>query len=403
VVFANPINNMDASELVSITISVPNGTLTHDNRHILCVYGNSWRTTLYIATFFAANYAAHAATIKSAPGDKTSVTVCNIALALLFPVSGLMRAVNAIVRFGRLGGTDLEKACRAGALCMVVRVQGWAPAFDQTLNAFVARETWTKSRHIQDEEGEQLDDWHSTTHDQKHVGADLRIYRPAYASEESSRWLYFDAVGGRANVNLAATKVHGTYSLPQGYGFAVLPRDTRLVEWTRMPDDSSGKFTSGSEIASTYSLAKAAISIIQTLAAFTILLDYRQDVIQKWGYASFHLTMLPYLVMTIFNFAGNICTADYDCLYLVETSTMEEARQRGGAFHGTVAATYTATKSGPKPEEEPGHAALKDYNGLDDTHVKAFATRFEEVDDLVMRVLAMINPGLVPLLSIQFV
>jgi hypothetical protein len=243
---ANPINNMDASELVNITISVPNGTLTHDNGHILCVYGNSWRTTLYIATFFAANYAAHAATIKSAPGDKTSVTVCNIALALLFPVSGLMRAVNAIVRFGRLGRSDLEKACRAGALCMVVRVQGWAPAFDQTLDAFVARETWTKSRHIQDEEGEQLDDWDYTTHDRKHVGADVRIYRPAYASEESSKWLYFDAVGGRANVNLAATKVHGTYSLPQGYGFAVLPRDTRLLEWTRIPDNSSGESTSGS-------------------------------------------------------------------------------------------------------------------------------------------------------------
>jgi hypothetical protein len=145
-------------DLVNITISVPNGTVTHDDGHVLCVYGSSWRASLYIATFFAANYAAHAATIKSNPGDKTSVTVCNIILALLFPVSGLMRAVNAIVRFGRRGSSDVEKACRTGALCMVVRIPGWIPAVGQTLDATLVQQTWTKVRDNQDEEGERLND-----------------------------------------------------------------------------------------------------------------------------------------------------------------------------------------------------------------------------------------------------
>ena len=172
---------MGSNELVNITILVPNGTVTHDDGHVLCVYGNSWRVTLYITTFFAANYIAHAATIKSNPGDRTPVTVCNMVLALFFPVSGLMRAVNAIVRFGRLGGSDLEKACRAGALCMVVRVHGWLPTLDQTLDAVVIKETWTKEAWVNAwryQRGEPLDVEELAHHDRRSIGANVMIYRP---------------------------------------------------------------------------------------------------------------------------------------------------------------------------------------------------------------------------------
>lgn len=226
---------MATSNLVNITILVPNGTVTHDDGHVLCVHGSSWRTSLYVATFFAANYAAHAATVKSNPGDKTSVTVCNIILALLFPVSGLMRAVNVIGRFGKRGGSDAEKAYRAGALCMVVRASGWIPDVGHSFHASMVEETWNarrRPRPTQDEELEELNDWRHHTPDQVPV-ANVKIYRPSHCTEQSSKWLYSDAVEGRANVNLAATKVHGSYSLPQGNGFSILPRDTRLLERTK--------------------------------------------------------------------------------------------------------------------------------------------------------------------------
>ena len=52
-------------------------------------------------------------------------------LALLFPTSGLMRGLNAIVRnfssSWRRDETSLEKACKAGALCVVVRNANWRP------------------------------------------------------------------------------------------------------------------------------------------------------------------------------------------------------------------------------------------------------------------------------------
>ena len=381
----------DMDSLVNITISVPNGTVTHDDGHVLCVYGSSWRASLYIATFFAANYAAHAATIKSNPGDKTPVTVCNIILALLFPVSGLMQAVNAIVRFGRRGNSDVGKACRAGALCMVVRIPGWIPAVGQTLDAALVQQTWTQSSRDQDEEGELLNDLNPTASCQGSV-SNVKVYRPNFAAEQSSKWLYSDAVGARANVNLAATKVHGSYLLPQGYGFAILPRDTRLLEWTKPSTDTSATWTNGNDIASTYSLAKAAISIIQALAAFATLLGYRDDVIRKWGYASFHLTIIPYLVMTVFNFISNICTADYDCLYMIETLVMDEARERSGMFEGTVAATYTVSGD----EVSPSSAELESYGGLNKDKVRALDWQIENTEEILRR-----NPNAIGVLSLS--
>jgi hypothetical protein len=389
---------MASLHLVNITISVPNGTVTHDDGHVLCVYGSSWRASLYIAAFFATNYAAHAATIKSNPGDKVPVTVCNIILALLFPVSGLMRAVNAIVRFGRWGGSDLEKACRSGALCMVVRTSGWSPAVGQTLDASFVQRTWTRTnfRRDHDEEGEQLDDMNSAASHQGSVD-NLQVYRSNFAAEESSKWLYSDAMGRRANVSLAATKVHGSYSLPQGYGFAILPRDTRLLGCTQVPTDtSSGTWTTGNDIASTYSLAKAAVSIIQALAAFATLLGHREDVVQRWGYASFHLTVLPYLVMTVFNFISNICTADYDCLYMVETLVMDEARERGGVFEGTVAATYTVTG-------DPvlhGSDELESYGGLKDK-IRALSAPQIIEEILFGNAIIVLLPVLLPILLLS--
>lgn len=379
---------MATPTLVNITISVPNGTVTHDDGHVLCVYGSSWRATLYITTFFLVNYAAHAATIKSNPGDRTSVTVCNMVLALFFPVSGLMRALNGIVRFGRRGGSDLEKTCRAGALCMVVRVNGWLPANGQTLNVPVDNKSWSRSLHDQHNTDERWNNSGGRRH--RPVEAEVKVYRPSYSVEESSTWLFSDISGGRAYVDTAATKVHGTYSLSQGYGFAILPRNTRLVEWAKNIADGSSSvaMTDGNEIAYTYSMAKAAVSIIQSFAALAVLLGHRKDVVHRWGYASFHLTIIPYLVMTIFNFVSNICTADYDGLYMVETHVMDEARTRGGLFEGTVAATYTATTFASEPLQQLSGAELRSHHRSEQTYLRGVAQRlakgryFKHVDIL---------------------
>jgi hypothetical protein len=59
-------------------------------------------------------------------------------LALLFPTSGLMRGLNAIARCVKLGESKLDKACRAGALCVVVRNSTWRPRTNDSLQVVLA-------------------------------------------------------------------------------------------------------------------------------------------------------------------------------------------------------------------------------------------------------------------------
>lgn len=47
--------------------------------------------------------------------------------SLLFPAAGSKRGLVAILQHAKLVKSPLERAARAGALCMAVRVAGWKP------------------------------------------------------------------------------------------------------------------------------------------------------------------------------------------------------------------------------------------------------------------------------------
>jgi hypothetical protein len=95
-------------------------------------------TTWYnIVIFFVGNYFAHAATVKSYPGERTwSLTIATVS-ALLIPTTGLIRGINSIARNAKfkrkrfcaaaLSDPDYQTAAAAGALCMVVRKKSWKP------------------------------------------------------------------------------------------------------------------------------------------------------------------------------------------------------------------------------------------------------------------------------------
>ncbi|KAJ6578381.1 hypothetical protein B0H19DRAFT_843790, partial [Mycena capillaripes] len=111
----------------NITISVPDGTTTHGDPHILCTPASA----LDILVFFSANYFAHAITVKGYPGESGTAKYLSYLAALLFPVSGLVRGLTAIARRGRFVKGPLERAVRSGALCMVVRNEQWEPEHGQ--------------------------------------------------------------------------------------------------------------------------------------------------------------------------------------------------------------------------------------------------------------------------------
>jgi len=51
-------------------------------------------------------YLAHAATVNSTLGDTTTIASCNMIFAIVSPMSGLMRALNAIAQQARFGSSE---------------------------------------------------------------------------------------------------------------------------------------------------------------------------------------------------------------------------------------------------------------------------------------------------------
>lgn len=73
-----------------------------------------------IARFLIFNYALHAVTVLSTPGERLGSWVINRLFALFIPLVGTFKAVSVIYRCASAQRTSLEIALRAQALCMVV-------------------------------------------------------------------------------------------------------------------------------------------------------------------------------------------------------------------------------------------------------------------------------------------
>jgi hypothetical protein len=72
-----------------------------------------------IIIFFLGNFVAHIPTIVSRPGQSLAGKIIFPILALLFPGTGIAKAMDAIRSRAIFAPTELQMAARAGALCMV--------------------------------------------------------------------------------------------------------------------------------------------------------------------------------------------------------------------------------------------------------------------------------------------
>lgn len=109
-----------ADSISSSKTTVSNGAQAfsdHGDPNLVCGPAK-WPDVL---SFFLLNYVAHAATLKTLPGESTPVTILNILAALFFPASGLFRGFGALLSRAKFAKTDLETAARAGALCTVIQ------------------------------------------------------------------------------------------------------------------------------------------------------------------------------------------------------------------------------------------------------------------------------------------
>lgn len=89
-------------------------------------------------------------------------------------------------------------------------------------------------------------------------------------------------------------------------------------------------------LAQSSSTAQIVLAIIQIAYASYSLAKNTTGDVERNGYTAFSLTVVPYIVMSFINLLGNIATPTYPCVYLLYTSTVEEAQSRGNHIFGCV-------------------------------------------------------------------
>jgi hypothetical protein len=255
-------------------------------------------------------------------------------LALFLPSYGIARALFSIVRRSRLrrNRNELERAAAAGALRMVVRNDDWKPMTGDRIELFVHGET--KKLLMRDETPpKELGDG---TVEIETVSAcmipDLEKREADFSGEGAG-----DA--GPASFGLHVERklqsFHGKALLPPGYSWANVHPEAK-VSWAETPSGVQHTTGGSPSISSNYNWLQALVGLFQVGSAALTLYNSRGDQIQRYGYAAFGLTVVPYLVMSIVNLVAQIASADYPNVYMVSSPEMEEARRHGGVFDGVV-------------------------------------------------------------------
>jgi hypothetical protein len=205
----------------------------------------------------------------------------------LIPVSGVKRGIEGIRSFAKCGKTDLQIAARAGALCPVIKTEEQARTRREKILTL-------------DSEWPRIPDSTPNTN--------AKIDR------------------------LFAGKVHGRIRLPEGYGLAILPGDSKFVG----DEPPAVSIT----LSSNYNVVSILVAMGQLAFAVATLYRSRGDQTTQYGYAAFGLTVTQYAMMSLLNLLGNLSCPQYPAIYLVRSQAMTDAEEVPGGnalFEGVVA------------------------------------------------------------------
>ncbi|KAJ6595196.1 hypothetical protein DFH09DRAFT_1413242 [Mycena vulgaris] len=373
--------NVVSTPLHNITITAPLGTTQHGDDHLFCVPTRPWD----IIIFFLVNYATHAFTVRSYPGESLLDFTWGTLAALFLPTSGMIRGFTAIMRSGfavkrAFFGEPLEIAARSGALCMVVGMKGWKPLRNTKLFQVALTST---------DPARSVDLQCSSTHFM--IMFQVRVHPPGPESQSLTfadpfgvdrltvddrltfgdfltglmlafnylisnlccidygtmgtsslratsqtyipRWIKDVSYGiffpDTLTITTGTRKIHGNQCLPVGYALAFVPRVAKVL-----PLDDVNSHTVPPP---RFGLLKGLVSLGQAIYAFATFSAALQTQVRVYGYAAFGLTVLPYAVMSALNLFGAILTPEFDELYLIQSDILLEARALPGAkFEGVV-------------------------------------------------------------------
>ncbi|KFA48275.1 hypothetical protein S40293_11595 [Stachybotrys chartarum IBT 40293] len=321
--------------------------MTSTASDVRCEIPSSWRLFL----FFTTNYLAHCATIRAYPAEDLGSRFLAALLALFMPASGVVRAMDAFIRHSRFfGGEEIQRAVRAGAACMLVRTKDWMPRDGDIITGLKLDDgelSGTDAAAVEDTTKEHTD----LPVDPSAGRAPQPIFYHAIITDTHIEELlpvpFFSTI-----IDVRLANVHGAFQIPHGYDFAYIPCDAvaKNANWSCRPEELERQAlhppelsprrgdtaAASASISSNYDVSKALIAIGQTVSGAVTLYGARYSQLDRYGYAAYGLTVVPFLIMSLINLASQIATADYPALYMVHTPVMDEARRRGGVFDGVV-------------------------------------------------------------------
>ena len=352
---------------------------------VVCNRSN-WYTILW---FYFANYVLHALSVRSLPGENFLSSVTFKLCCLFIPFTGIRRGLCLISRASNLDGDRLQAAARANALCMVIRNEDWRPENGEVVSD-------CRFEKLDSPETPHISSDGDMTVTDKEIGKekdtrDMKIESVAYGLRDSPtalrpRAVQFDngclafkvadfyepniargvlgylfrtlvqtyrfralRLGSGKRLDINSVKIHGLCKMPHGYSLSLLPEDVKVFprrDFERpglMPALLSRNLTattqalvSETKVANANNTPRILFSLMQTVSSAYALYQAQGSQIAEFGYTAYGLTVLPYMIVSVFNIVGSLLTSEYEMLYLVHSSTMDEMVHRGGTVDGVV-------------------------------------------------------------------
>ncbi|TGZ78438.1 hypothetical protein EX30DRAFT_384848 [Ascodesmis nigricans] len=297
-----------------------------DETNNVCLQPASWNQVL---SFFLTNYIARIATFKKTSGYEGFRDYVSTFASLFVPFVGISEAAATISRGSRwLGKDDVERALLAKALCVIVREPGWRPENEEIIRGCIIGKGDEAERRR-----EQKRRRRKKKKERRKKG------RNSFSSCTAT--LVMADPGIDVLDNPKKWKIQGYYSLPPMYTIAHLPPGTTL-----RPLSTSSAKKEEVTISNSYGVVKSFTGAIQIISSLYTLYTAYGDETDRYGYAAFGFSVLPYTIMSFMNTIANLVEATYDTLYLVRSDVMLEAERREhGEFIGEVAELVPASKA----------------------------------------------------------
>ncbi|KAH9915835.1 uncharacterized protein B0H18DRAFT_885508 [Fomitopsis serialis] len=288
-----------------------------------------------LASYLVSNYAIHVGTVflGADTGQDTEwvtrrdawvYSLWLAAISLFLPYFSLARTLILIVQKSRCGSNGLLAALYHGALLVVVRDPQWEPAADEPSVVYTRLPQGFTFDEVTTQTATIVLDAHET-----------HAYRPVDHDEHY---------------------LHGMARPTVGYRLAVPQRKsyTQILIRNHLED------TTELRVHHRTGTVGATLSIIQIVAgSYSLYISWLSQV-PTWGYASYGLTVLPYVVMSIINLVCAICVDSYACAQLLRTPILEESllrRERTesqpSAYDGTIGTVREESRPAAADVESP--------------------------------------------------